>query len=266
MDPNAPFWSTLKSSLPWNITPSYSRLPGFDLEMIVGDLLHVWNLGVAQSMGGSILKELLQSHIIFDGNSLETRMEQATQSLRTYAKTERLPLRMKKITKKRLRWKAKSYPELACSGYDTYVICKWLQNLLQPYADQFQDYATLLWSGNHAISLLYSNTGWWLQPAERRTVSVVGSVFLQTYTRLAYESMTAGRLLFRTRPKMHILDHIFKSQRSINHARYSTWMDEDFLKRLGKTLKLTSSLTAQQRILERYMFSLPENFKKHMQA
>lgn len=261
---DAPFWSTFQASHPWNATPPYATLPGFAIGMIMPDLLHVWSLGVAPVMGGSILKVLLQGQTIFDGHNLDTRFAQATSSLKAFAKLRKFPLRMKKLTKTRLRWATRSYPELACSGYDAYVICLWLQEILTPHTDEFQDFCTLLWSGNRAISLLYANKGWWLEVSERETLRTVGHVFVLTFARLAYQSMTSGLLLFRMKPKMHLLHHLFRSPRLVNPARYATWMDEDFLKKLGKILKMTHAVTAQQRTLQRYLLTLPETIRSCM--
>lgn len=260
---NARWWSTLLVGSPWVVQPPYARLPGFSLEMIVPDLLHIWNLGMAQSVGGSILKHILQEQIVFDGPNLDVRFSQATESLRAYAKQEKLPLRLKKLTKTRLRWKTRGYPELACSGYDTYVICKWLECILTPFSDVYTDFCTLLWSGNHAMSMLYS-AGWWLSPPEKATLHTVGNIFMCTYMRLACASVAGGHFFFRARPKLHLVHHIFKWRRGVNPSKYSTWMDEDYLKRIGRVLKLVSVLSAQKRILERWLMSIPETLRQHM--
>jgi hypothetical protein len=41
-------------------------------------------------------------------------------------------------------------------------------------------------------------------------------------------------------------------------------MDEDFLRRISKTLELTNSVTAQRRTLERWMLALPETLRRSM--
>ncbi len=260
---NAGWLSTLLVGTPWAVEPPYARLPGFSVEMIIPDLLHIWNLGMAQSVGGSILKQILQEQVIFNGPNLDSRFSEATESLRAFARHEKLPLRLKKLTKTRLRWKTRGYPELACSGYDTFVICKWLQCILTPFSDVYTDFCTLLWSGNHAVSVCYS-AGWWLSPAEKATLHTVGNIFMCTYIRLASESVAGGRFLFRARPKLHMLHHVFKWRRGVNPAKYATWNDEDFLKRIGRVLKLVSALSAQKRILERWLMNIPETIRKHM--
>ena len=80
--------------------PPYTGLIGFKLSMVVPDLLHVWNLGVARDLTGSILKTLLKDAHVFAGSNVEERLQNATVSLKAFAKSEALPLRMKKLTKK----------------------------------------------------------------------------------------------------------------------------------------------------------------------
>lgn len=43
---------------------------------------------------------------------------------------------------------------------------------------------------------------------------------------------------------------------------YATWMDECWLRKVSKTIQLTSSNTAQHRVLERWLMAIPLNLKK----
>ena len=85
-----------------------------------------------------------------------------------------------------------------------------------------------------------------------------------TYMRLACASVAGGHFFFRARPKLHLVHHICKWRRGVNPSKYSTWMDEDYLKRIGRVLKLVSVLSAQKRILERWLMSIPETLRQHM--
>lgn len=61
---------------------------------------------------------------------------------------------------------------------------------------------------------------------------------------------------------MHVLDHLTHSERNINPVFYSTWMDEDFLKKVSKTIRLTSVKSAQVRVLQRWLLAAPANLSK----
>lgn len=261
---NAEWWQSMLTTLPWSIPPSFSRLLGFTVSMIVPDLLHVWNLGVARHVLGSTLKVILREQVVFHQNNIPERLAAASESLRRYAKSHRLHLRIKKLTRAKIGWKQRKYPELACSGYDSYVVGKWLQHLLQPHSATYGDILSVLWSSNKAISTMYASDSWFLTQSEKETVRSTGEIFTKLYMKLAGQAIQQHQLLWRVIPKMHLLSHIFRFHRGVNCARFSTWMDEDFLKKISKVLALTSEKTAQKRLLERWLLSLHEHMKKNL--
>ena len=258
---SAQYWGTLYRSNPWAITPSYCALVGFHISMIVPDLLHVWNLGVLQQLLGSALRVILTDQIVFTQGDLESRLKAATISLRAFAKQSRLPLRWRKLNKGRLHWKSRSYPSLGGSGYDAFVISRWLHSTLQPFTAVYPEIATLLWTSNQAISLLY-DAHFFLTPQEQDTVRTLGSLFLRTYLSLASQALGRGQYLWRVIPKFHLLAHVFRCDRVCNVAKHSTWMDEDYLKKVGKTLRLRPKPTIQHRCLQRWMLSIPGHLER----
>ena len=96
--------STYLQTVPWNPAhgPSYVKLKGFDLSMVVPDLLHVWNLGVSRDVIGPTLRVILSDQVVFAGPTLPDRLHLATESLKQFARRRSLPLRLKKITKNKL--------------------------------------------------------------------------------------------------------------------------------------------------------------------
>ena len=250
---------------PWTIEPSYAKIRGFHISMVVPDLLHAYNLGVGRDVVASVLAVILKDARVFRGESMADRLVVASQGLRRFAKQHCYPLRLKKLTKSKLGIKRGQYPMLASSGYDTFVVATWLEGVLQEHVDVYGDLATLMWSSNRALSLQYS-AGWFLTEAERNSIRSLGSMFLDTYISLAKNSLRRHEFLFRVRPKLHLLSHVFSSSRSINQSKYSTWMDEDFLKKIGRTLGLTSGRTGQKRVLQRWLMTIPLNFQKHFGA
>lgn len=248
-------------SHPYTIEPNYSQLVGFHISMIVPDLLHCWNLGVSRDIIGSVLKIILTDGIVFQAPNLPIRLLLASASLRQFAKQKKLPLRLKKLTKAKLSWKSRQYPSLASSGYESYVVMLWLESLLSNHAEIYAGMATLVWTSNHAISLMYS-AGLFLTPSEKENLTVLGNTFLSLYVSLAKNAMDANKLLWRIRPKFHLMNHLFVSHRWVNPAAYSTWMDEDYLKKVGKTLNLTSIRNAQKRLLQRWCLSIPRHLQR----
>ena len=225
------------------------------------DLLHIFNLGVCRDVLGCALKQLVKDQVVFPGHDIDTRFEAATASLRTFARTHGHCLRLKKLTKKKIQWETKKYPEFKGSGSDAHVCAVWLEEVITPYANQYADICTLLWSSNRAMRLLYQ-AGRFLSGEERRTVQVLGNLFVYTYVRLAAEAMGRHELMYRVRPKTHMYHHATECRGLRNPSYYATWMDEDWLKKVSKTMKLTNSKSAQHRVLERWILAIPFNLKK----
>lgn len=253
---SAPYWASLYVTEPWSSRPSYAGLRAFHISMVVPDLLHVFNLGVGQHVAGGVLKRLLTERTAFPGNDLDTRMRAATASLRAYARTHQFHLRMKKITKKRLRW-TRGYPELASSGYDCFVVLSWLEEVLDLHKAVYPELYTLCWSSNKSMRLLYANKTYFLSDDERRTLRFLGQVFCSCYVALAHAAIQECKMYWRCVPKLHLLVHVYSARRKINPARYSTWMDEDFLRKTSKTLGLTAASGAQLRFLQRWVLQVP---------
>lgn len=257
----AAYWNTYLQVAPFDHPPPYAGLDGFSLQMIMPDLLHVLNLGVSRDVCGGILKTLVKDTRVFVGSTLDERLHGATQSLTAFARAQSLPLRFKKLSKKRLCWG--KYADLKGSGYDLYVVSLWLEDVLQAFTNIFPDFATLLWSLNASMHLLY-NSGWYLDETTRVRVKHLGTIFMRTYLKLASQSIVDQTLMFRCKPKLHLLHHIFQNRRFVNPAKYATWLDEDFLKHIAKTLKLVCSATAQRRCLQRWLLALPVHVQKSL--
>ena len=193
---------------PWEITPSYAQLRGFHQGMMMPDMLHVWSLGVARDLIGSSLKVILQVQDVFDGGTIKARLKQASESLRSFARRRKYHLRIRKLTKSKLTWKTRKYPELCCSGYDSFVVGSWLEEILQPHSEKFPEITSMLWASNKAVSLMYAGF-FFLTPGEKSSLEMLGVFFLKLYIRMANKAISEHKLLFRVRPKLHMLNHCF---------------------------------------------------------
>ena len=259
---NAAWRATYLRSLPWSEQPEFAQLDGFHVTMIMGDMLHVFNLGVARHAAACVLKTILQERIIFNGPTIEDRLKQATDSLKQFTKNNPYKLQLKKLSKNKLRWQSKKYPELASSGSDCHVVCAWLQELLVTHAvDSYRPMAVLVWCGNQMNKILYAS-GWFLTDDERESVRSLGGKFLNQYFQLASTAIRNRAYMWKVLPKAHILDHCTDSPRKVNISRYSTWMDEDFLRKITKVVGLTSTKTAQVRVLQRWLLAMPNYLTK----
>ena len=76
---------------------------------------------------------------------------------------------------------------------------------------------------------------------------------------LAAASVGRGERLWRTKPKLHILhEMVLEAKPShLNPNTGSTWMDEDWVKRVMKVKRGVHRRTATESCLRRYLLGLP---------
>ena len=249
------------ANLPWVTSPSYSGLVGFHLMMVMGDLLHIWNLGIARDLAGSALRLILRDNHVFQGNSIEGRMDEATISLKRYAKNHGCHLRMKKLTKARLCWKSNRYPELTASGSDTHVVCAWLEELLVPHADVYGDICTLLWTGNRAMRLLYA-AGTFFNPKWDEHSSCFGRTVCKDICVLGVERCLQQRTCRAGAPQIPHMDGnciMPKAYQSNFIFHMDGWR---LAEKISHTLELTASKSAQHRTLQRWLVAIPEQIRQ----
>ena len=216
-----------QGGLPYDVQPELTRLTGWSLRMAHGDLLHVFHLGVGRDLYGSAIKLLVQRRF-FNGRAIKQRLASATRSLQQYARQHGKTLARRKLSHSALNWVSGEFPELKTKGSDTMVIGQWLAWLVHTYPPQgLEELSTAIWTADVVLSVMGHNKTFFLSPQEQRQIATLGELFCQTYLRLAYSAVESNTRLYRTRPKFHILQHIFGCTRTLNYQRYATWLDED---------------------------------------
>ena len=265
----APWMSTIGTVPAWRLTPSYTLLDGFHAGFIQADLLHIWHLGTGRDLIGSALAFMVKAGLCFAGATHDARLNHATEQLRSYAKRNKLTLKLKKLSKAKLNWRARCMPELRSGGYDTYVLGRWLVDDVLPIhsAELPPDLCTALWSSNQFLSIM-ANGGRWLTIDELRNKQQFGALFMRSYIRLARQSIKDRTRLYKMRPKLHLLHHMlmFSPPSRLNNNVYATWMDEDFLRKAMKVHSNTDPRGASLRVLQRYLLGLPNTWEKLRRA
>ena len=254
---NAP-WCATEGAVPWRLSPAYAMLDGFHAGYIHADILHCWHLGTGRDLVASAVVFLIRNRLCFQGGTITERLQNATEDLRSFCKRSNLPLKLHKLSKSKLNWQTKCMPELRSSGYDTFVVGKWLCDVASRFSALLpEDLFVALWSSDHILSLL-SNGGRYLTDLEQRNKRRFGAVFMRAYVRLANESIRARTRLYRLRPKCHVWHHILKDapRSGLNPHVYSTWMDEDMLRKIMKVHKHTFVKTSPLRVLQRYLMGI----------
>ena len=83
----------------------------------------------------------------------------------------------------------------------------------------------------------------------------LGRLWLQAYQKLAHESQSSQRLLWRIRPKLHYCDHLLSHTQATmaNPEAYANWIDEDHMKWLSALAAAVSSRTCYKQLARRYL-------------
>ncbi len=172
----------------------------------------------------------------------------------------RLP-RQWHLTKAKLCLKSQSFVHLTGKGWHTNVILRFLVDTLHDDANCDPLLKTACWSAQNFLGLLSESrklNGLFLQASEVNQVKTVADVFFNTYLRLRlkYTGWCVYKL-FNIRPKFHLLVHLVDSCVHLkNPVASSTWMDEDWLKHIGRVARKTHVAKTQQSALQRYLAGL----------
>ena len=266
--PTAAWRRTLYSSDPWpaDELPQFTNLRGFDVRMISIDMLHCFHLGIGRDLIGSAVK-LLVTIRYWHGNSIEKSLSRATVRLQNFAKSHRLTLACKQLTKDKLGW-SQLYPELKAKGYDTYVVLRWLvqevstrQPVGRTHLEQqfLDDLCACLWSADTWMRSCM-RAGMFLTDHQQQHKTIIGTLFVTLYISLASRSLEQRKRLFRIRPKFHLFHHRAIEERPSrqNPHASATWLDEEWIKRTMKVKKKTHRRTATEKSLKRWLLALPQ--------
>ena len=254
---------TLYATVPWEDPPPFSLLPGFNLRMIGADILHAWHLGVCRDLIGSVLRVLSKLKVFRRGGNLEDQLSAASSSLRHFAKARKLSLNLRRLSKSNLNWKTDAYPEAHIKGFDSYIMTLRLDWFLHEGATQeVQDRVpaqikTVVWAANSLMSV-WMGSPMFMSDEQKLHIHVIGQLFIRVYVELAAQALQDGVRLWRIRPKLHLLHHLILEQRvtQINAHYFSTWMDEDNVKRIMRVKKRTHKLQASDRSIKRWLLGL----------
>ena len=96
-------------------------------------------------------------------------------------------------------------------------------------------------------------------------------LYLRSHVALAEKAITDEKRLYRIRPKLHLLHHLFVRDGCANPHCYSTWMDEDAFKvhrptdcRRASVAKVAAGTTVKLRGSPWKMRSRPIDFPGSM--
>ena len=260
--PQATWRNTLYDSEPWIARPAFMDLPGFEIQFLAGDILHVFHLGVGRDLIGSALRVLLKTDV-FAGRTQALRLRTATTRLQEFAQHHGHHLALKRLSSTTLSFGSKKYPEARCKGYDCFTILRWLVHEVTENPPENQALlCAALWAADSTVSIM-TNADRFLSEAQHQHKCTVGDLFCRIYLTMAAQAVSCRKYLWRVRPKFHLFHHMLledmPSRRNITFM--STWMDEDFLKYAMALKRKVHRRKATRRTLERWLIGLPSLFQ-----
>ena len=115
----------------------------------------------------------------------------------------------------------------------------------------------MIWSADSLLRML-TKADMFLTEQEESHKEIVGELFCKTYIRLAQQALVSKSLVWRVRPKFHLMHHVCIESRNsrLNAHMWSTWMDEDWLKKICRVKKGCHRRTAAQQTIRRYLLGL----------
>ena len=263
---DAPWRPTEYTRLPWGVQPALALLCGFSLSMIGLDIMHAFHLGVGRDVIGATIKILCRKKGIYNGNKIQVRLSQLMAECKAYAASVGKYLTFGKLKKSNLQWRNDKCPELRGSAADTKIFLGFLNEKLQTVdlPEDYQGLTACVWAANMFITNL-SNAGFFLDETEKDFLYVVGTAFLKSWAQLVYVGFTKCELLFKLRPKYHVLTHLVSDlalkPSGRNPCVDSCWLEEDYVKWSLRKFRKLSRRTASHNILRRCLVQQNDRLK-----
>lgn len=247
--------------------PALARLPGFHLDMIVLDYMHIVCLGVAQFLVGNALFELADSGRFgaawgqlrqLQRWNLQLRLgwfqfkawcrrngHQASQHMFTAA--------MLSMTNS-LDW-----PMFKGKAHNTMVVLMWLAWVTEAERSADDMHQRMRARALHCLAQCWqemtTHKTLWLSRSTAKMIHVNGRMFLLCYRGLAAEACRKKVARWALKPKFHLLDHCLwqglQSRRSL--ASHWAFGDEHYVGVIAKIGKKTHIRTSGRRTLQRHM-------------
>ena len=241
-------------------------LIGFSITMLALDIMHCWHLGCGRDVCGAAIKLLCQRKGHYSKNTIAERLQQLMEEVKQFAKRHGKYLTFGRLKKSNVQWKADKCPELHCSASDLAIFLAFLAGKLQEVQlpDHYSGLTACLWAADMFVSGI-SSADFFLTEAERETLYVLGSVFLTTWAQLVLKAYQRGDLLFKLRPKYHMLVHLISDLRTRDSCRNpsvdSCWLEEDYVKWSLKKFRKLSRQTASLNLLKRCLVQQKDRLK-----
>ncbi|CAE7216894.1 unnamed protein product [Symbiodinium sp. CCMP2456] len=233
------------------------------------DFFHVWHAGVGQDFSSSGLVYAMKA--LFALGSVPKDLDCLNTMLKQYQTRSKDKLHCGKLTEDLLGYNStRDYPEGKWSkNLDTAVIVRFIIYLLElpEYRATVQndEILRLILAASKAMGHVISTSlraEYFMSPGHTETVLQSGYAFLMDYSALVSKCYDRALCLFKLRPKIHYLNHIFlriyeewlSEGFAVNPLAEATFMSEDFVGRAARVSRRVSTRAVAIKTLQRYIF------------
>ncbi|CAE7351165.1 unnamed protein product [Symbiodinium sp. CCMP2592] len=243
-------------STPW------LAIPGFAVERIWDDWLHIVDLAISPDACASALLELTKSaNSPWPARNQELRLELAYQEFAQACKREKVRNRAPPFSLKTLKSTTPgvfaTLSQKHLSGAESVVMVKWLRSVTVLFSRANPD---RYWLNLAAIFVNLAGMREEMSgydcalPAEViRKIETHYYLFRASYNYCAYDACGRSKMLFKLRPKIHRLEHLVYDQTAVTcPLRTSTYGDEDMVGRIKMSAALCHPQGLGLQVLYRY--------------
>ena len=241
-----------------------AQLPGFHLSMVLMDLMHSLHLGMLPLTLGSIFVELLKINFWCGPASGLWQHRWAIQLRTAYAQfivwlaEHNIQLSPPRFTLARLSLSSKSDPPLLKGkAAMNMLVARWLLSVLTSLSAASGDahhelMCCTLWGFIRGVDI-FKSAGRFLNPSEKVRLEAARKAAFVAHARLAHAAIASNSTLWRTIPKSHYIDHLYRCEDCLNPACGWTFADEDWI---GRLIRINHRSSDGNRLMRLYLVRL----------
>ncbi|CAE7362808.1 hypothetical protein AK812_SmicGene15369 [Symbiodinium microadriaticum] len=231
------------------------------------DFFHIWHAGVGQDFTASSL--IYAMKVLFGRGGVHRDLSALNEALKNWIRSSGKRLRCGHLTEDLLGYNGtREYPEGKWSkNMDTAIIMKFLTHFLQrtDFEDKVQSDGILQEILASAVAIgrvvkVCFEAEFFMSSAHCMIIIENGHRFLRGYANLVSTCHSRGLCLFKLRPKIHYLNHVFlrvyeeweASATATNPMAEATFMSEDFVGRTARISRRVSPRAVALKTLQRY--------------
>ncbi|CAE7662955.1 unnamed protein product [Symbiodinium sp. CCMP2592] len=280
-----PLWlqtCKLNNPLPWegSGSPLVRRMPldkdDTPAAFYTADFFHVWHAGVGLDFCSSAMVYCFR---LFEMSSVEKNISELNASLQVFLKKSKQKLACGRVTEDLLGYSStREYPEGKWSkNMDTAVFTKFVIWLVErpEFAAKLaaDDILKMILATAKAIGVVISTAlraEYYMASADCQEVIRNGHAVLTGYGQLVVTCYSGRLCLFKLRPKVHYLNHIFlrvweewrAAGFAVNPLAEATFMSEDFVGRTARLSRRVSTRAVAIKTLQRYLLFMQTALSK----